>query len=124
MLPQSRRSGRLGVLSGDGEPPGPPIRVDLYDDLGGRNAHHALVLSAQRYFTRHSTFSNIITICSATETWAVSAPAAALSSLGRNMLPSRFPACLFRQMSEQRAHVGERDQIHDIGDGQRPGQGT
>jgi hypothetical protein len=36
------------------------------------------VLSAPGYFGRHSTFSNISTICSATETSAVSAPAAAL----------------------------------------------
>ena len=30
----------------------------------------------------------------------------------------------FRQMTEQRAHVGERDQIHDGRDCQRPGQGA
>jgi hypothetical protein len=26
-----------------------------------------------------------------------------------------------RQMTEQRAHVGERDKIHKVGDRQRPG---
>jgi hypothetical protein len=37
------------------------------------------------------------------------------------MLPSRFPARRFRPMTEQRAHVGERDKIHDGRDCQRPG---
>jgi hypothetical protein len=40
------------------------------------------------------------------------------------VFPGRFLARSFRQMPDQRAHVGERDQIHDGRDCQRPGQGA
>ena len=70
------------------------------------------------HFGRHSTPSNISTICSATETLAVSAPAAALSSSAATCCDVSSPR-LFGQMPEQRAHVGERGQIHDGRDCQR-----
>jgi hypothetical protein len=39
------------------------------------------------------------------------------------MLPCRLCPRLFRQMTEQRLRVGERDQIHDVRDCQRAWQG-
>ena len=59
---------------------------------------------------------------SAIETLAVSAPAAALVELIRNVTPVQIVAPLFRHMADQLAHVGERDEIHDGRDGEPPGQ--
>ena len=70
----------------------------------------------------HSTLSNISTICSAARLRRVAARS--LFELGRDMLPCRLSPRLFRQMPDQRPHVGERDQIHDGRDCQRPWQGA
>jgi hypothetical protein len=43
--------------------------------------------------------------------------------LGFDVLPCFPSPRLFRQMAEQRPHIGERDRIHDRRDCQRPGQG-
>jgi hypothetical protein len=62
----------------------------------------------QHHFSLYSTRSNCSTICSAIDTSAGSAPAAALSSSAATCWPSRLLAGLFWQMPDQLAHIGER----------------
>jgi hypothetical protein len=45
-----------------------------------------------------------------------------LGDLLRDVAPSRSRPAIFRQMSHQLAHVGERPERHDRGDDQRPRQ--
>jgi hypothetical protein len=73
---------------------------------------------------RHSTPSSISARRSATVTSVASPPAAGLIELSGDVAPGRALAAISRQvLLDQRPHVGERDELHDIGDDQRPRQG-
>ena len=112
----------------NGSPEGRPLRLTSghFESLRGRSRParaRAVPPLGHRYLGLTSTFSNISTICSAIDTCAVSPSAAALLS-SLDVLPRVPRARLFRQMADQRPHVGERDQIHDGRDCQRAWQGA